>query len=430
MPKVRYQFDPNRNLWSIPSIEESPLSNKRVVAGCLKQTISVRWESPSQIHREQQNPTYIHLQPMNDVLRLGPMIGILTVGDQNRLLGNKANFIDIIRTGHNLGAFVFVFTPSDIQWEDKKIQGRWYDHKAKKWIFTLLPIPDVVYNRIPNRKYEAMHEVQDALVKLQQIPNLHLFNPRFFDKWELYQILSPSQLSIQLPYTRLITNESTLQDFLKTHSKLYIKPTAGKAGKGIYYVENRSKGYVLQSTKNRSVRKIYPSYQRLWNTVKSDVQQNRYIVQEAIPLLRHYGRPFDVRVLVQKNIEGQWNVSGVGIRVAGEGGITTHVPQGGKIVTVKQALIPHLGEQGAQKMVQKIQKAAIEIAKRIEEHFQTLGEMSMDIGICDQGSLWFFEANAKPMKFDEPTIRSTSLRRIIEYSMYLSRFTEEGVFRT
>src|SRR5690606_8511114 len=141
----------------------------------------------------------------------------------------------------------------------------------------------------------------------------------------------------------------------------------------------------------------------------------RYIVQQAIPLLTYNGRPFDVRVLVQKDIRGTWKVSGIGIRVAGVGGITTHVPQGGKIVSVKQALYPHFGKNGTQNIVGNIQDTALKVANTIEQHFEHLGEMSMDIGITEQGQLWFFEANAKPMKFDEPNIRSTSLRRIIEY---------------
>lgn len=31
----------------------------------------------------------------------------------------------------------------------------------------------------------------------------------------------------------------------------------------------------------------------------------------------------------------------------------------------------------------------------------------MDLGIDDLGEIWFFEANAKPMKFDEPQIRKS-----------------------
>jgi hypothetical protein len=65
--------------------------------------------------------------------------------------------------------------------------------------------------------------------------------------------------------------------------------------------------------------------------------------------------------------------------------------------------------------------SAYAIAKQIEiaaKH--TIGEMSLDLGIDTSGQIWFFEANSRPMKFDEPEIRKRSLERIIQYSNYLT----------
>lgn len=423
MQILQYQFEPSRNLWVLSSIDGSPNYKGKYVAGCLQQEISVQWEHASQFVKN-KDQAFIHVQPVADRIRIGPLIGILTVGKGNRLYGNKANFIDIMRTGKLLGAFVYVFTPQDINWESNQVRARLFDNTTGRWITSTLPFPDVVYNRIPNRQYEAENEVQLTLTQLQQIPNLKLFNPRFFDKWELYQMLQTSHLATHIPDTSIISSEETLKNYLLKYQKLYIKPSSGKAGKGIFYVEQQNNNYNLKSTQDRFVRKRHPSLRSLWNSIQPQLQQNRYIVQQAIPLLTYNGRPFDVRVLVQKDIRGTWKVSGIGIRVAGVGGITTHVPQGGKIVSVKQALYPHFGKNGTQNIVGNIQDTALKVANTIEQHFEHLGEMSMDIGITEQGQLWFFEANAKPMKFDEPNIRSTSLRRIIEYSMYLSRFVE------
>lgn len=50
-----------------------------------------------------------------------------------------------------------------------------------------------------------------------------------------------------------------------------------------------------------------------------------------------------------------------------------------------------------------------------------LGEMSMDLGVDENGGLWFFEANSRPMKFDEPAIRKLSLERIFHYGQHLAR---------
>jgi hypothetical protein len=50
-----------------------------------------------------------------------------------------------------------------------------------------------------------------------------------------------------------------------------------------------------------------------------------------------------------------------------------------------------------------------------------LGEMSLDLGVDTAGQMWFFEANSRPMKFDEPDIRKKSLERIVQYSQFLIR---------
>ncbi|MNO08507.1 hypothetical protein D3C81_2311920 [compost metagenome] len=47
--------------------------------------------------------------------------------------------------------------------------------------------------------------------------------------------------------------------------------------------------------------------------------------------------------------------------------------------------------------------------------------MYMHLGVDEEGGLWFFEANSRPMKFDEPAIRKLSLERIFQYCQHLAR---------
>ncbi|MDT2286962.1 hypothetical protein P7H17_14260 [Paenibacillus larvae] len=78
------------------------------------------------------------------------------------------------------------------------------------------------------------------------------------------------------------------------------------------------------------------------------------------------------------------------------------------------------------RILNRTKRAALELAQQIEKASrQKLGEMSMDLGIDITGKIWFFEANSKPMKFDEPDIRKKSLERIIQYSMFLTAKQKE-----
>lgn len=357
-------------------------------------------------------------------VRLWPSIGILSVSKGNRLLGNRANFIDIMTEGKKQGANVFVFTPDDLDWNLQLVKGRFYNKSKKTWYTKTLPFPDVVYNRVPNREFEATPYVSETIQKLQMSPRLHLFNPHFFDKWELFQILKTSQLQKYLPETRLVMGESDFVELLRKHKTLYLKPTSGKAGNGIYQVSKQGPLFLLSSSVDgKKVRKQFSHSQQLWGFLQPVIKKAPYIAQQAIPLLTYEGAPFDVRVLVQKNIEGVWEVSGVGYRAAGKDGITTHVPQGGKIIDRQSALDPYFGKENSQLLLNNIKETAIQVARQLDQHYGSLGEMSMDLGVTHNQDIWFFEANAKPMKFDEPMIRKISLQRIIEYSKYLSNTT-------
>ena len=80
------------------------------------------------------------------------------------------------------------------------------------------------------------------------------------------------------------------------------------------------------------------------------------------------------------------------------------------------------GTERAATILKSVPTTALLIARQIERASGiTLGEMSMDLGVDDNGGLWFFEANSRPMKFDEPAIRKLSLERIFQYAQHVAR---------
>jgi hypothetical protein len=155
---------------------------------------------------------------------------------------------------------------------------------------------------------------------------------------------------------------------------------------------------------------------------RKDERIEEYIVQQGISLASFNQRPFDLRVLVQKDQKGEWGLTGIGARVAGKRSITTHVPRGGSIDEPEKLLTATFGGDTALRTIQLARLAALAIARQIEKASgHILGEMSMDLGVDSSGQIWFFEANSRPMKFDEPDIRKKSLERIIQYSQFLMR---------
>ncbi|MFS0556613.1 YheC/YheD family protein [Brevibacillus sp. 179-C9.3 HS] len=374
--------------------------------------------------------TRINWKMAGDSLKLGPLLGILTVGEGSTFLGNRENFKDITQSGKKWGALVYVFTPQGINWEKKKVRGYLYNNRQNLWQEVILPFPHVVYNRIPTRKAERRPEVRRALSRIHDMPNVTLFNPGFFDKQKLFSMLeSHPEVHAFLPQTKKLDTLARFRSFCTEHRFVYLKPVRGKAGEGIMRIDFKNDRWLLQRLKEqKAITRRFANLNDVWRHIRIHVKQQKYIMQQGIRRAHYKGKPFDVRVLVQKNGDGEWGVTGVGIRRSGSQSITTHVPRGGSIhslSTVLQALFPYNPEQ----MEQHIHHTALAIARSLNTELTDLAEMSMDLGLTADGRLWFFEANAKPEKFDEPTIRRLSLANLIHYAQHVSRLEgRRGVF--
>ncbi|MGG1556196.1 YheC/YheD family protein [Paenibacillus ferrarius] len=359
--------------------------------------------------------------------RQRPTLAILTVKDSDRVFrGNLNNFVDLIRTGEQHGVDVYVATTKDLKLSGAEMYGYRYHSGSKRWIRELVPTPQVVYNRIPYRKMEMRPEVQQTLQTCKRSTSVELFNPSFFNKWTLFSWLSSAAESKPyIPETVQLNGVSDLSQLIQKHPVLYLKPVKGKAGKGIMRVDRPAgrpdKAYRLSRQEDKKmVHSFHLTADDIWKEWNRQRIGQDYIAQQGIDLTRHNDRAYDLRALIQKNSKGNWSVSGIGARVAGKASITTHVPRGGSIGEPQMLLTHAFGAKEAKNMLKKVRTAAVTLAKQIEKSSGAqLGEMSMDIGVDSKGHIWFFEANSKPMKFDEPTIRRKSLDRIIEYSLYL-----------
>lgn len=362
-------------------------------------------------------------------LRAGrTVLAILTIDDDTQLFrGNRHNFIDIIRVGQGMGFIVYVVTVKNLLLTRSNLNGYVYNEESESWLPRLLPFPDIIYNRIPQREDEMLPAVKQKIAACQKHPRVKLFNPSFFNKWEMFEWLRDSKFTKPfIPTTRKLMSLSSLGRLMEKHSYIYLKPESGKAGKGIMTIKYQAEKELpyrlkIQESKKSSTYSC-SSITKLWSRIQKESGGEAYIAQQGIKLASFNDRQYDLRVLVQKNSRGQWDITGIGARIAGSSSITTHVPRGGMIEDPEKLLVYTFNEDHARKLLIKARNTAVLIAKQIERASKyLLGEMSMDLGIDSEGSIWFFEANSKPMKFDEPHIRQKSLERIFHYSSYLAR---------
>lgn len=352
----------------------------------------------------------ISLQTIQGELTGGPVFAILA--GNRHFTGSRADFRDILWTGMEQSTFVFVLPTACVS--NGRIWSGYVRVGSHKWIEVPCPRPEAIYNRIPNR---ALERTKDALRAKSTILRLGIpmFNPDYFNKAEIYQVVRKAGLARYLPETREGCNKRDLEAMLLRRNGVYLKPAGGSIGHGILRVDKHRAGWTVRVLKNTNCKEYHvETLERVWNVVNQQRLRGQYVMQAAVERILWQGRPCDFRILAQK-IDGLWQVVGKGVRVAGSSGITTHVPNGGSIASCDEVLDEVFGK-GAEAVDQGLSDMVIRCAGAIDGRYDgKLGEMSMDIGVDREGGLWLFEANSKPMKFDEKDIRSRSLNGIIHH---------------
>lgn len=362
-------------------------------------------------------PTVLTVRDWNEVT-VGDVYAILAGEGKHGFVGARLNFRDLLEVGRQQDAFLYVVSTTDVT--DGDVFTGYVRLGPHRWIEIPAPRPQAVYNRIPNRELEGRPSAVRAKRILQQ-SGILMFNPSYFSKSTIYEFIRQAGLSDYLPETETGTDASSLLRMLHRHGSLYLKPSGGSVGHGMIRVDQTAAGYeVTVLKKGNTTRFSLTSEQEMWRTIVRERVPGRYVVQQAIPLIRHQGDPCDFRVLLQKR-DSVWTMVGRGVRVCGPGRITTHVPSGGRIASADRVLQESFNLD-ATRVSEHLEAFTVRAAGVIDAAYQSeLGEMSMDIGIDASGHPWFFEANAKPMKFDEPDIRAKSLDGILFQLRALAR---------
>lgn len=369
-------------------------------------------------------------------LRIGPLIGILTSTSNNPAapFGARTAFIrELIGAGKE-DSYFFGFSPRDVNWEDRTVTGYFRSPSGTGWVRRTVPLPDVVYNRFPNRGVEksvSLRQLKEDFVS----HNIPVFNWSFFDKWDVYRLLdSDKEASPYVPDTELDPTPEDIRQMLERHRFVYLKPTAGSLGFGIYRLTyNPGKGYFLRYRKdNNNVLMRFPRFEGLMQMLRRHkLRMSQYVIQQGIRLIEIDGCPIDFRFHLTKNGSNDWVVAGIGAKKAGRGSVTTHVRTGGQLMTPEQVLSETHGSK-ASDILDKAKAAAIRLARAIEKAYpHRLGELGLDLGIDQDESIWMFEANSKPGRtiFKHPLLKSQgkdASTNIFEHCLYLSRFTGKG----
>ncbi|WAA12996.1 YheC/YheD family protein [Fervidibacillus halotolerans] len=391
-----------------------------------KKTISISTALKDFLHIP-NIPLRLHLFCHHQTFFLGPIVGIFTAGftrGSKLPLGNRSyQFAKFFSVGHRVGVLPILFGLQHIDWDKGLVRG--YYFYQNRWMEMSVPLPNIIYDRLPNREVEKLKKIKEAKGKLTQEYVIPSFNPGFFNKIEIYKKLTQNtKTKTYIPKTIPFQKEKDVKMMLDEFQCVYMKPNEGSLGNGVYRIEKEGKDLLCSFRDKKGNNRIvkFSSIKRLLHLLEKK-DKGEYVIQRGIPLLKINGCPADFRVHTNKGKDGKWYVTAIAVKVANPLGATTHRLSGGSVKTVDE-LFPDQREKN--RNVFSLINAALILSKELDKRYhERLGEIGFDLGIDEEGNVWMFEANSKPGRsiFSHPDLSKNEqmIRKfLLSYSVYLT----------
>ncbi|MBP1995555.1 YheC/YheD family protein [Paenibacillus eucommiae] len=216
------------------------------------------------------------------------------------------------------------------------------------------------------------------------------------DKMFKHIIMAKSpELASSLPDTRKMSNHA-FHTLVARYRKVIIKPSAGSGGFGVIQVASIGKGkYEVHYEKTK---KTISGQKEAYAFVHSKTKKAPHMIQQRIPLSEIKGRPFDIRVMVQREGKSNWTITGKLAKLAGSGYIVTNIARSkGTVIPLITAIErSNITGTSAKEIQKKMDKVSTKTAQILHAHYPWLHTIGMDIGLDSNGKVWIIEANFAP----------------------------------
>ncbi|MDR6551815.1 YheC/YheD family protein [Paenibacillus qinlingensis] len=229
-------------------------------------------------------------------------------------------------------------------------------------------------------------------------------------------LLTNEQLALNLPPTNLAT-EATVERMLGKYHVVYLKPSHGTGGHGIFKLSRANAGYRLENgTRSRS----FSTFKGTYVAFQKAKGKKTYLVQKGIPLLQYQGLPFDLRIMVQRNRTRKWEVTGIVGRLAMPNKIVTNYHSGGRPMPAGKLLSPFIPKKEQVSYVQLLKDLGVRTSKHMSRIFPNFRSYGVDIGIDKEMKPWIIEVNTRPDKY---IFNALSDKRMYRKILLYERFT-------
>ncbi|WP_271750726.1 YheC/YheD family protein [Cohnella sp. JJ-181] len=215
------------------------------------------------------------------------------------------------------------------------------------------------------------------------------------NKWQKTKwLMADPALRPLVPETKPFSREA-LGEMTRRYRMVYFKPTGGTGGGGIARIERTPAGRFR--VKKDLKTSVEASIASLFHRLKRISRGKSYLLQKGIELQKAGGKPFDLRVMVQKSLQNRWVPTVMFVKVGKPGKVVTNYHQGGKLETVERALA-RAGHPpaGIRRYKRRLRTLGMRTARCFGRHSPRFRELGLDVALDRGGRLWILEVNTRP----------------------------------
>lgn len=240
------------------------------------------------------------------------------------------------------------------------------------------------------------------------------------NKWKKTKwLLSDGALRRFVPETRPF-NRSSLIQMIQRYRMVYFKPTGGTGGNGIARIERVSPRKFIVRKDMRTAK--LPSVPAVYGRLKSIARGRSYLLQKGIHLRTSGGRPFDIRVTMQKAGKS-WVPTILFVKLGKPGKVVTNYHAGGRLALVGPTL-RRAGFSASRigKYERELKGLGMQTARCFNRRSSRFKELGLDVALDRGGRLWILEVNTRPGISALKSLRDKRLyRTMIRYSRKYGR---------
>ncbi|CAI6083165.1 Endospore coat-associated protein YheD [Paenibacillus sp. JJ-100] len=298
-------------------------------------------------------------------------------------------------------AACYGLTPCFLRLEDIDLDHKTclaYVKKEGRYVRERMPLPSVIHNRSLQLRGAEQRQITRLLLQGIQIYNVR----NRYRKDYVHEMLRHDPfLKDHLPQAVKATPE-TLIYMMEHYKDLIIKPCNGSVGHGIMRLFQQNRHWKL-TCETRASRKGWATFRlnrgQLPTAILRRIFHHAYLIEERIPLIRYEGRPIDLRVSVQRGEDGLWSVTGMFAKAAPAHTFVTNIAQGGKVMTVAEALGLTAPSMELFQLESRIGMVALRIARTLAASLPHLADLGLDLGITRSGQVFFIECNGRDQRY-------------------------------